>query len=112
MSDLSSEIALVASDAISEFGLPSTFSKTFNSVAGPVTTQYVANVVVSERVDSTLPGSNLVIGDWKCLAETSESYAFGDRVTMPVIGRLVIVDIEPIMLAGQAVAIWIWLRSG
>lgn len=110
MSALYSEIASVATEVISEFGANVIFSKTV--AFGTGTTQYPANLVIVERVDSVLPGSNLIIGDWKCLASASPNYGVGDRVTISGFGRMVIADIEQIAPGGTTVAVWIWLRLG
>ena len=110
MNALYSEIASVATEVISEFGASVVFSKTVASGTG--TMQYPASIVIVERVDSVLPGSNLIIGDWKCLATPSQNYDIGDRVTISGFGRMIIADIEQIAPGGTSVAVWVWLRLG
>lgn len=110
MSALYSEITSVATEVISEFGAAATFSKTISSGTGVV--QYQTSLVIVERVDSVLPGSNLIIGDWKCLAMAGPSYDIGDRVVISGFGRMIIADIEQIAPGGSSVAVWIWLRLG
>lgn len=100
------EIDQVVIDVLKEFGTVYSASRTLGD--GSVVAQSFTGIQV-EKVSEDLPGSDLIIGDWKLLFVSTNPPMQGDRIALHE-GVHSIMKTEPIVPAGVVIGHWAWAR--